>query len=245
MKFIEYREQVKALKHGKQLPTAIYLHRSAIGKVLAKPLVNLVFDNIKQLNITESWNLLKLYKRDFKITLLNYPDFDTYAYPALHTSITIDLEEQTHRKANYQKSDNPPILHRKETFVLANYPLIESFKAITAEGEAIELYKNTKTIGFKQQWQKLINRKGYQLNTEGRLKPLAKISSSPDETEQTEQTDNNEPNTIARHLTAINRDKLSAPFQRLARHNFLEGDTAYSIMVVARVMILMSLKPMV
>jgi DNA phosphorothioation-associated putative methyltransferase len=224
MKFVEYREQVKSLQHGKKLPSAIYLHRSEIESVLSVTLLSYIFDTINKLNITEPWNLLKLYKRDFKITLLNYPDFDTYAYPALHTSITIDLEEQTKRKANYQKSDNPPILHRKETFVLANYPLIESFKVITAEGEAIELYKNAKTIGFKQQWQKLINRKGYQLNPEGRLKPLAKISSSTDEEVQ---IDNNEPNTIARHLTAINRDKLSAPFQRLARHNLLEGD--YSI----------------
>ncbi len=224
MKFVEYREHVKALKHGKQLPTAIYLHRSAIEEVLAEPLLNLVFDNINQLNITESWNLLKLYKRDFKITLLNYPDFDTYAYPALHTSITIDIEEQTKRKANYQESENPPILHRKETFVLANYPLIETFKAITAEGEAIELYKNTKTIGFKQQWQKLIKRKGYQLNDAGRLLPLAILSAPAADIEQSKAT---EPNTIARHLTAINRDKLSAPFQKLARHNFLAGD--YSI----------------
>lgn len=224
MKFIEYRDLVKSLTLGKQLPTATYLHRTTIDSVLPNTLVNLIFDSIKILNIIEPWNLLKLYKRDFKITLLNYPDFDTYAYPALHTSITIDLEEQTQRKANYQKSDNPPILHRKETFVLANYPLIESFKAITAEGEAIDLYKNTKTIGFKQQWQKLINRKGYQLDSEGMLKPIARISSSPDEKEQIV---NNEPNTIARHLTAINRDKLSSPFQKLARHNFLEGD--YSI----------------
>ncbi|MBA6371511.1 DNA phosphorothioation-associated putative methyltransferase [Colwellia sp. BRX8-4] len=224
MKFVEYREQVKSLQHGKKLPTAIYLHRSAIESVLSDTLLSYIFDTINKLNITEQWNLLKLYKRDFKITLLHYPDFDAYAYPALNTSITIDLEELTKRKANYQKSDNPPILHRKETFVLANYPLIESFKAITMEGEAIELYKNTKTIGFKQQWQNLINRKGYQLNTEGRLKPLATISSSADEKEQ---IDNIEPNTIARHLTAINRDKLSAPFQRLARHNLLEGD--YSI----------------
>ena len=242
MKFIEYREQVKSLQNGKQLPTAIYLHRSAIESVLSLTLLNYIFDTINKLNITEQWNLLKLYKRDFKITLLNYPNFDTYAYPALHTSITIDLEELTKRKANYQKSDNPPILHRKETVVLANYPLIESFKAIAMEGEAIELYKNTKTIGFKQQWQKLINRKGYQLNPEGRLKPLAKISSSADEKEQ---IDNIEPNTIARHLTAINRDKLSAPFQRLARHNFLEVITAYSIMVVARATMLRSLKRMV
>ena len=28
MKFVEYRDQVKAIKHGKKLPSAIYLHRS-------------------------------------------------------------------------------------------------------------------------------------------------------------------------------------------------------------------------
>ncbi|MBU2925806.1 DNA phosphorothioation-associated putative methyltransferase [Colwellia sp. 1_MG-2023] len=224
MKFIEYRELVKSLRQGKQLPTAIYLHRTAIDSVLPNTLVSLIFDSIKTLNITEPWNLLKLYKRDFKITLLDYPEFDTYAYPALHTSITIDIEEQTKRKANYQKSENPPILHRKETFVLANYPLIESFKAITAEGEAIELYKNTKTIGFKQQWQKLIQRKGYQLDTEGRLHPLAIFTALPNEDTLIK---HNEDKPIARHLTAINRDKLSSPFQKLAHHNFLNGD--YSI----------------
>jgi len=224
MKFVEYREQVKALKYGKQLPTAIYLHRSAIEEVLTTPLLGLIFDNINKLSITDPWNLLKLYKRDFKITLLNYPDFDTYAYPALHTSITIDVEEQTKRKANYQQSENPPILHRKETFVLANYPLIDIFKAITAEGETIELYKSTKTIGLRQQWQKLIKRKGYKLDGKGRLLPLAEITELPNNTQSTL---TNEPETIARHLTAINRDKLSAPFQKLARHNFLEGD--YSV----------------
>lgn len=224
MKFVEYRDHVKSLKQGKQLPTAIYLHRTSIDSVLPNTLVNLVFDSIKKLNVTEPWNLLKLYKRDFKITLLNYPDFDTYAYPALHKSITIDLEELTFRTANYQKSDNPPILHRKETFVLEDYPSIHVFKAITAEGEVIELYKNTKTIGFKQQWQNLIKRKGYQLDTEGRLQQLP-IHSTPPKESITEGAD--EVQTIARHLTAINRDKLSAPFQKLARNNLLNGD--YSI----------------
>jgi DNA phosphorothioation-associated putative methyltransferase len=224
MKFVEYRDLVKSLKQGKQLPAAIYLHRTAIDSVLPNTLVNLIFDNIKKLNVTEPWNLLKLYKRDFKITLLYYPDFDSYAYPSLHTSITIDIEEKTKRKANYQQSENPPILHRKETFVLANYPLIESFKAITTEGEAIELYKNTKTIGFKQQWKKLIKRKGYQLDNQGRLLLLAKIEVLSNDTPSTLA---NEPNTIARHLTAISRDRLSAPFQKLARQNFLDGQ--YSI----------------
>jgi len=224
MKFVEYRDHVKSLKQGKQLPTAIYLHCTTLGSVLPNSLANLVFDTIKQLDITEPWNILKLYKRDFKITLLNYPDFDTFAYPSLYTSITIDLEEQTKRTTNYHQSKNPPILHRKETFVLSNYPFIESFKAITAEGEEINLYKNTKTIGFKQQWLTLIQRKGYKLNSEGKLLPLANLTELPNNTQSTL---TNKPNIIARHLTAITRDKLSAPFQKLARHNFLDGK--YSI----------------
>jgi len=224
MEFIEYRKQVKSLQYGKKLPTAIYLHRSAVESVFSVTLLSYILNTNNKLNINEPWNLLKLYKRDFKITLLNYPEFDTYAYPALHTSITIDLEELTHRKANYQKSENPPILHRKETFVLEDYPLIETFKAITAEGEGIELYKNTKTIGFKQQWQNLIKRKGYQLDTEGRLQPLTILTPLPNEDIPSHDNDDQ---TIARHLTAINRDKLSAPFQKLARNSLLNGD--YSI----------------
>ncbi|XQF94082.1 hypothetical protein ACOBV9_22355 (plasmid) [Pseudoalteromonas espejiana] len=34
--------------------------------------------------------------------------------------------------------------------------------------------------------------------------------------------------TIQRHLTAINRDRLSAPFQKLAKYGYLNGD--YSIL---------------
>jgi hypothetical protein len=105
MKFVEYREQVKALIYGKQLPTAVYLHRSAIESALSNTLFSFILDNVNKLGITEPWNLLKLYKRDFKITILNYPDFDTYAYPAIHTSITNRLRRAKKRKANNQKSE--------------------------------------------------------------------------------------------------------------------------------------------
>ena len=54
---------------------------------------------------------------DFKITFLDYPEFEKDSYPALNYSYTIDLQKLTLKKADYKKSDNPPILHRKETFV--------------------------------------------------------------------------------------------------------------------------------
>lgn len=175
MNFIQYRDLIKSVKHGKMLPTAIYLHHSAIDDVLPEVLLQLIRRSMTELKLTSSWNLLKLYKRDFKITLLHYPDFDDYAYPALAQSTTIDLAELTYRTANYSKSENPPILHRKETFVLENHQHIERFRAVTEEDENIELYEKTKTIGFKQQWHRLIKRKGYQLDDSGRLQPLADL----------------------------------------------------------------------
>jgi DNA phosphorothioation-associated putative methyltransferase len=221
MNFVTYKNHIKQLTHGKALPTAVYLHKTALSEALPNELYDFISSTIENLRITDDWNILKLYKRDFKIALLNYPEFDTYAYPALNQSITIDIEEQTYRTTNYSNSDNPPILHRKETFVLASYPHLQTFKQITEEGEAIELYKNTKTIGFKQQWQRLIKRKGFELDQFGRLKKLNFIQGKPEEIKEDVKP---QQITIKRHLTAINRDRLSAPFQKLAKYGYLNGE---------------------
>ena len=219
LSFPKYRDLVKKLKHGKSLPTAIYLHKSSLETTLQPELLSFIQSTINQLNINEPWNLLKLYKRDLKFTLLNYPDFDNYAYPALYTSYTIDAAELTIKTTNYSYSDNPPILHRKETFVLPTYNNYNTFKKITNEGEQIGLYQNTKSIGFKQQWQNLIKRKGYKLDEKGMLYKVAEVKQPKVEQKAEE---------IQRHLTAINRDRLSAPFQKLAKYGYLNGD--YSIL---------------
>ena len=86
------------------------------------------------------------------------------------------------------------------------------------------MYQNSKTIGFKLQWQRLIKRKGYQLDQAGRLKPLATITLTDTGNASAELTSVQRPPTIQRHLTAINRDRLCAPFQKLARHGYLAGD---------------------
>ena len=214
----KFKTLVKSLTVGKSLPTAIYLHQSALQTVLPAELYQLLQHTIKHHQFEHPWNVLKLFKRDFKLTLLYYPNFETYAYPQLHTSITVNLLENTFKITDYQSSNNPPILHRKEAFVLPNHPLIEQFKQHTREGEQIGLYQNTKTIGFKNQWEKLIKRHGYQLNGKGDLIALTQHLPIPADTTT---------HAIQRHKTAINRDRLSAPFQKLAKFGYLSGD--YSI----------------
>ncbi len=220
MDFIEYSSEIKSLAIGKNLPDSVYIHKSAIYH-LPETLTALVTKTVDQFNITEdSWNILKFYKKDYKITFLNYPDFEEISYPALKLSQIVDIQKQTIRKSDYSKSENPPILHRKETFVTNSYPLIPLFKEITAEGEAIGLYEKVNRIGFKQNWEKLIKSKGHFLDEIGRLKPLTD--------KPVVATTSNFNGEVERHKTAIDRNQLSQPMQALARHNYLNDD--YSVL---------------
>lgn len=219
MNFTDYRDLVNALTVGKHLPDAIYVHVSAISEIPYN-LAEFTLILSDQFNIdVGGWNVLKYYRKDFKISFLHYPDFDDYAYPKLETSRTLDIERNALRIASYSKSNNPPILHRKESFVSITYPLRPLFIEITEEGESIGLYINKKQIGFKKNWEHLIKSKGYYLDESGRLHQLS------DKTELDTVGHNVE---IERHRTAIDRNKLSSPMQALARHNYLNGD--YSIL---------------
>ena len=221
MDFQKYKQYVNQLKTGKQLPDAIYLHQNALSAMPAA-LLSLTDKITRELKIpADDWNIIKLNKRDFKITFLNYPNFETSGYPTLQHSFTVDLNKLTVRKASYEQSDNPPILHRKETFISSDHPLWSLFREITAEGEKIGLYKNTRTIGFKKNWEKLIADKGYFLDDEGRLHPCKDQQICHDPSIDG-------PVTVKRHKTAINRNQLSQPMQILARHNYLNGE--YSIL---------------
>ena len=217
MDYLQYKEVIKDIKIGKQLPDATYVHDSALSTI-PEPILELIQNVAKALKIKdEEWNIVKLYKRDFKIALLAYPGFEDDSYPALHTSQTIDLQKLSVRKADYSKSENPPILHRKETFIEDNHPLKAMFEDITAEGEAVGLYENTRKIGFKQGWHKLIASKGHYLDNKGRLQCLI---DKPEHDEGPLIAEG----TIDRHKTAIDRNQLSQPMQILARHNYLNDD---------------------
>lgn len=209
MNFEIYKKSVEQIILGKKLPDSIYLHISSL-KFVSKSLFDFVYQKISEIGLDEeSWNIIKFFKKDFKISLLNYPNFFSDAYPVLEKSITIDLTLNTHTKRNYAKSKNPPILHRKETFLMSNHPAVNEFKEITNEGEKAGLYENKKVIGFKKNWEKLITQKGYQI-LNGRLfkKVLA---------------DNQVKNKIERHRTAIDRYNLSSPMQSLFRNGYLTG----------------------
>ncbi|MGR5468684.1 DNA phosphorothioation-associated putative methyltransferase [Vibrio astriarenae] len=205
-----FTELVGEIRVGKHLPDAIYLHRDAFSGI-PKHLSQFIPAVAKAVNLPDDeWNLVKLFKKDFRLSLLHYPSFYEDSYPALKQSLNVDLAKLSHKITSYENSDNPPILHRKETMVLPESEYYDHFISLTQEGENAGLYQNTRVIGFKRSWENLIARHGYEL-VDGRL---FRSSAIP----QIEQESG-----IDRHKTALVRHELSAPMKSLVKHGYLEG----------------------
>ena len=212
-----FQTLVAKLPVGKRLPQAIYLHKSALEQT-SKPLHTMIEDSVAEISFShgepDGWNVIKLHRDRFRITLLHYPRFFEDAYPALRHSVSIDLGDKRCRITRYDTSDNPPILHRKEVMVLPEHPAYEEFRMITEEGEQAGLYDNASIIGFRKTWETLIAERGYTL-VDGRLFRRAAVEPV------------NSDCVIERHRTALSRDRLSVPMKSLARNGYLNGD--YSV----------------
>jgi DNA phosphorothioation-associated putative methyltransferase len=168
MDFSTYKNLTQSITIGKHLPDAIYLHVSALSAI-PDALQILLSESIQNQQLQQfEYHVVKFAKRDFKLSLLSYPGFFDEAFPVLHHSCTIDLAKGSYRLVSYLDSENSPILHRKETMLLAEHPDIPKYRALTAACEQAGLFENTKTIGFKRNWERLIKRKGFVL-VEGQL----------------------------------------------------------------------------
>lgn len=79
----------------------------------------------------EAATLVKFSTDQPRVSYLSYPDFDTDAHSALQWSVQVDLVTSQVGARNYNSTDNPPVLHRKETFVTSDYPLYQPFAELT------------------------------------------------------------------------------------------------------------------
>ena len=218
---------IKELSVGKALPKALYIHRHALTQE-APGLSEFIEQQANCAGLNgDDWNIARLHKDIFKVTLLNYPGFYEDAYPALHSSTGIDLENCKSKTSDFSRSKNPPILHRKEHMVLSSDPDYGDFCEITREGEDAGLYENTRIIGFKQGWETLIREKGYEL-VDGRLFRQAAFETGTNEaaweTGSEGGCERGSPHhKVDRHRTALSRDAMSAPMKTLAKNGYLEG----------------------
>jgi DNA phosphorothioation-associated putative methyltransferase len=180
---------------GKLLPFALYVHVSALPSL--DPLLQSYEESAKFAREQQSINIVKFSTDKLKISYLFYPDFDTDPHPALQASIIVNLQTLETSYRDYRTSDNPPILHRKETFVTPNYPLYEQFAALTRQEQALGLLSNSIAIGTRILWEQRLESQGVELQGHSLIvHPERRIGTSP---------------RIERHKAAIARNELSRP----------------------------------
>lgn len=68
----------------------------------------------------------------------------------------IDLRDLHVKYQDFDLDDNPPILHRKERLVTADYPLYERFAKLTKQEEDWGLLEDEHGIRKQRGWQKCL-----------------------------------------------------------------------------------------
>jgi hypothetical protein len=208
---------------GKMVFDDLYLHVSALDHLVMEEQRQRIRACLDRLpcDARESINVAKLNLRTARVSLLEYQDFDEVAFPELMRSWSFDsgtVKSPTYRA--YSSSLNPPILHRKELLVPEIDPRRGQWSEVTANAEALGLFDEPQTIGFRLNWERLIASKGYALKG-SQFQPLG------NETQAHGGGPAGAGEQIQRHLTALTRSSLSAPVQLLLRHGLLSSGSTF------------------
>ncbi|MGU3389002.1 DNA phosphorothioation-associated putative methyltransferase [Methylobacterium sp. D53M] len=185
---------------GKHIGGTTYLHREAVDLLRAPDRASIAAAEAKAAPV--NWNVAKVGMGG--VSLLLYEDFDASPFPRLLHGVRVTGAEV--RRMDYSHRANPPILHRKEHLLRPSDPRIPRFTALTVSAEERGLFADPRRIGTVRAWEDRLERAG--LRVEGHA--LVEIAPTP------------ATSGIARHKTALARNRLSTPMQALTRHGFVE-----------------------
>ena len=200
----EYRQALEAQPFGKRLPGAVYLLDPGDDPRIPALLRITVAELRKRMEIGPEFNLLKFHTASPKISFLAYQDFEKDPHPALKEAVIVDLVTGKTRRDDYRTRANPPVLHRKETFLPPEHPLYGKFSRLTQQEEKAGLLEDTSRIGFRLNWEralagKSLGFKGHRLIERG---PETSVAQAPKKK-------------IHRHKTALVRREISKPVKTL------------------------------
>ena len=162
----------------------------------------------------EAFNVIRFSEQSHEIGLLNYPRFFEDPFPPLAVAYLIDVTTKRAQRTDFSSRANPPILHRKELLLHPKHPSRPKFAALTAALQQRGVFVNNQRIGYKKFWEERLSASGIELldhaivgsAAEEAALHIVKVQAAKE---------------VARHRTAISRDRLSAPMQALARHGLL------------------------
>jgi DNA phosphorothioation-associated putative methyltransferase len=201
---------------GKVVARDAYFHVSLLESLPESMRLSVeVGISLTKLRAGKDFNVIRLSLSMSDMSLLDYPKFFDEAFPVLHRSWSIDLDQKAYRYRSYESSTNPPILHRKELLIARDHPRRATFKELTDAAEQIGLFDDPARIGFRETFETLIKQRGYRL-ADHALIPIA--NEEPDDSQNEYSR-----GPIERHRTALSRYSFSAPIQMLSRFGFLDG----------------------
>ena len=147
---------------GKLLPDSLYVHRTALDHL--NPILR-VYEGCARayLGEIEDANILKLHRFSGKISYLSYPEFDVDPHPALARSVKLCMRTRKLDSQAFGQGGNPPILHRKETFLHDGNPLRARFERLTKQEEKHGLLDDASSIGTRDGWERRLQERGFAL----------------------------------------------------------------------------------
>ena len=146
-------EECKRARVGKKLPDALYVHKSAEEQL--SPLLQLMVLTAKQIVGEVTYDLIKISTEGKKLSFLAYKDFENTPHPELAYSLKLFLPKASYDLRRYTESLNPPILHRKETFLDSLHPRYAEYAELTRQEGAHDLLSRS-DIGTRNGWQALL-----------------------------------------------------------------------------------------
>ncbi|MBD2539509.1 DNA phosphorothioation-associated putative methyltransferase [Coleofasciculus sp. FACHB-SPT36] len=204
---------------GKLLPGALYVHVSALSQL--DPLLRLYEGYARRtVGRIDGATLIKFNIEQPKISYLFYPDFDTDPHPALQASIQIDVRDGSSTYRDYSTSDNPPVLHRKETFVTPDYPHYEKFANLTRQEEKLRLLDKTRGIGTLRGWLECLQDYGVEIQGHQVIRRQVVENLHPTSLHSTLPK-------IERHKAAIARKNLSRPVRLALEAGLFSEDSTF------------------
>ena len=212
-----FSEIVSSCKHskvGKHLPNALYVHSDALSS-LDPILKNYEGQARKLVDDASLATIIKFATDRPKVSYLYYPDFDRDPHPQLHQSIVVDLTTEEVSVRQYHNSPNPPILHRKETFVTPDYHLYQAFAELTQAEAALGLLDNSRHIGTLQEWTRMLSQQGITIVDRRLACPI----DSP--------VSENQTILIERHKAALKRSQLSRPVRIAVEADLFQPGTSF------------------
>lgn len=196
---------------GKIVRGAHYVHKSSVA-VLNDELSHKFHEALEILDFPKTWNVVKFDLNEIeKISFLEYNDFWSDPFPALLTSVNVNLRTKVFKRRLYSPK-NPPILHRKELLLLPDNAHVSKFSALTKSLDELGAFESIYRYGTKLRWEERLIDLGIEIHDYKVRHVLPKGGRTNTQF-------------IARHRTAIKRKSLSSCMGALLDTSLISLDT--------------------